>query len=182
MDEDEEVGVDGSGDAEGGDDDDDDEEPRQREPDDEAYRRAFGEPEWEPAPRPRTSVNNPNDSESSSPPANHTDDESDAAGGATRNFDDRETAQERLKSTPVVERFTRGNPGAPVSEGTSEYQSRGQHFEKVDPNNPYFPFASRVDWETARWSKIQGPGSNALNDLFKIANVSAYSQTSTDVE
>lgn len=157
----EDMGADGGGEE---DEDEDDDEPVQGEPDDDAYRRAFGELEWEPAPRSHTSANVPGE-----PPSPSIDPDLDST---PRTFNNREAAQEGLKTTPVVERFPTGNPGVPVSEQTSDYQKRDKQFLTVDPNNPYFPFAWRVDWETARWSKIQGPGSNALNDLFKIASVS----------
>ncbi|KAK7030916.1 hypothetical protein VNI00_013862 [Paramarasmius palmivorus] len=32
----------------------------------------------------------------------------------------------------------------------------------------WHPFRSRLDWEVARWGKLRGPGSNALNELLQI--------------
>ncbi|KAG2145801.1 hypothetical protein DEU56DRAFT_971548 [Suillus clintonianus] len=37
--------------------------------------------------------------------------------------------------------------------------------------NPYAPFASRVDWEIARWAKLRGPTSTAFSDLLGISEV-----------
>lgn len=39
-------------------------------------------------------------------------------------------------------------------------------------NNPFAPFKDCFNWEIARWAKLRGPGSNALNDLLKIQGVS----------
>ncbi|KAH9830938.1 uncharacterized protein C8Q71DRAFT_883208 [Rhodofomes roseus] len=43
----------------------------------------------------------------------------------------------------------------------------------VDPNsqNPYAPFASRLDWEMARWAKLRGSGSTAFSNLLAIPEV-----------
>ncbi|KAG2129636.1 hypothetical protein DEU56DRAFT_973571 [Suillus clintonianus] len=40
-----------------------------------------------------------------------------------------------------------------------------------DTANPYAPFASRVDWEIARWAKLRGPTSTAFSDLLGISEV-----------
>ncbi|KAI0765857.1 hypothetical protein BD413DRAFT_606037 [Trametes elegans] len=35
-------------------------------------------------------------------------------------------------------------------------------------DNPYAPFASKLDWEVARWAKLRGSGSTAFTDLLTI--------------
>lgn len=35
----------------------------------------------------------------------------------------------------------------------------------------YAPFASRLEWDLARWAKLRGPGSNAMAELLKIEGV-----------
>jgi hypothetical protein len=38
--------------------------------------------------------------------------------------------------------------------------------------NPWAPFASKMDWEVAKWAKLQGAGSTAFSDLLVIDGVS----------
>lgn len=38
-------------------------------------------------------------------------------------------------------------------------------------DNPYFPFASKLDWEVGRWAKQEGPGVAALDRLLKCEGV-----------
>ncbi|KAJ7181826.1 hypothetical protein C8R46DRAFT_834879, partial [Mycena filopes] len=33
---------------------------------------------------------------------------------------------------------------------------------------PYAPFASKTDWEVAKWAKLRGAGSTAFTDLLKV--------------
>jgi hypothetical protein len=37
--------------------------------------------------------------------------------------------------------------------------------------NIYAPFASKMDWEVARWAKLRGSGSTAFTDLLKVEGV-----------
>ncbi|KAI9435011.1 hypothetical protein F5148DRAFT_1294986 [Russula earlei] len=37
--------------------------------------------------------------------------------------------------------------------------------------NPWAPFASKIDWEIAKWAKLQGAGSTAFLDLLAIGGV-----------
>ncbi|KAI0736336.1 hypothetical protein C8Q72DRAFT_985880 [Fomitopsis betulina] len=45
--------------------------------------------------------------------------------------------------------------------------------QEVDPKseNPYAPFASRLDWEITHWAKLRGSGSTAFSDLLAIEEV-----------
>ncbi|KAG1852717.1 hypothetical protein F4604DRAFT_1883476 [Suillus subluteus] len=38
-------------------------------------------------------------------------------------------------------------------------------------DNIYAPFASKIDWEMARWAKLQGPSSTAFSDLLSIESI-----------
>jgi hypothetical protein len=40
--------------------------------------------------------------------------------------------------------------------------------------NPFFPFASELDWRVAQWTVKDGPGHNALNRLLEIPGVSKF--------
>ncbi|KAI0060270.1 hypothetical protein BV25DRAFT_1807574 [Artomyces pyxidatus] len=47
------------------------------------------------------------------------------------------------------------------------------------PNdNPYHPFASKVDWQFAKWAKTRGPGSNSVTDLLKIEEIPQWLELS----
>ncbi|KAL0563684.1 hypothetical protein V5O48_018380, partial [Marasmius crinis-equi] len=73
-----------------------------------------------------------------------------------------------------------GQAGEPVESPNSSstfYDSTDgfQHYESRIPginSNPYTPFASQMDWEVARWAKLQGTGSTAFSDLLAIDGVS----------
>lgn len=40
--------------------------------------------------------------------------------------------------------------------------------------NPFFPFASELDWRVAQWTVKDGPGHNALNRLLEIPGVNKF--------
>ncbi|KAK2462211.1 hypothetical protein APHAL10511_005769 [Amanita phalloides] len=47
-------------------------------------------------------------------------------------------------------------------------------------HNPYAPFASKLDWELAKWAKLCGPSSSAFNELLRIEGIAdglAYKNT-----
>ncbi|THG93027.1 hypothetical protein EW026_g8086 [Hermanssonia centrifuga] len=80
-----------------------------------------------------------------------------------------EAAGSRLVSVPL--------PGAAIAlpDGTAAsgyglYEAK-LHDVDDDPGKEYAPFASRLDWEVARWAKLRGPGSTALSDLLSIDGV-----------
>ena len=70
------------------------------------------------------------------------------------------------------QRFTRGRAGAPVDKSG---MSADQHYQsELTPNssdNIYAPFASKLDWEFAKWAKSCGISSTALTDLLNIEGV-----------
>jgi hypothetical protein len=86
----------------------------------------------------------------------------------------REAIQNTLRQQVVVDRFPLASAGAPLTNhlptDTSDHQY-DTHF-RSNPNNPYAPFASKLDWEIARWAKLRGPGSTAMSELLKIEGVS----------
>ncbi|PIL28221.1 hypothetical protein GSI_09633 [Ganoderma sinense ZZ0214-1] len=87
------------------------------------------------------------------------------------------TLRTKARNTFVVP-FPVDTAGAPIppadlSTETSE-QVTYQHYQQgVDgsDHNPYAPFASRREWEVARWAKMRGPGSTAFSDLLAIDGV-----------
>jgi hypothetical protein len=86
----------------------------------------------------------------------------------------REAIQNALRQQVVVDRFPLPSAGAPLANCLPTHNSDhqyGMHFHS-NPNNPYAPFASKLDWEIARWAKLRGPGSNAMSELLKVEGVS----------
>ncbi|KAG1789747.1 uncharacterized protein HD556DRAFT_1520758 [Suillus plorans] len=49
----------------------------------------------------------------------------------------------------------------------------GAHLANAE-ENLYHPFASKMDWEVARWAKLRGVSSTALSDLLAIEGVSEH--------
>jgi hypothetical protein len=72
----------------------------------------------------------------------------------------------------IIEQFPGDQAGAPL-EHINPCQSNFEKYQQqLNNNTEYAPFTSRVDWEIARWAKIYGPSSNAVNELLKIDGVS----------
>ena len=78
-----------------------------------------------------------------------------------------------LDTTPAqvfVKRFPFGSPGAPITgahQGTTIYKSN----HKVFGESIWAPFHSECDWEIARWAKMRGPSSSAMEELLAIPSV-----------
>ena len=69
-----------------------------------------------------------------------------------------------------VTHFPFGSPGAPVTsaqQGTSIYHSSREAFG----DSVWAPFCSQCDWEVARWAKMWGPSSSAMEELLAIPGV-----------
>lgn len=95
----------------------------------------------------------------------------------------RDKAEEKLRQPIVVEHF-RGRAGEVVGvAGDMLPYGYNRYAGLQDPENPYAPFASLVDWKVAEWLKLRGPGSNAGTELLKIpgvSNVLMYGEIVTD--
>lgn len=82
---------------------------------------------------------------------------------------------DRLHAAPeiFVERFPNGDPGAPlpgVPQESSIYHSSQVAFGA----STWAPFHSQCDWEIARWAKMRGPSSSAMEELLAIPEVRAH--------
>jgi len=79
--------------------------------------------------------------------------------------------EEKLKIQPFIVKFTRGNPGAVVSHSDHDENT---HYSLAMGNsdNPYAPFASKMEWEIACWAKLWGPSSMAFTGLMGIKGIS----------
>ncbi|THH32704.1 hypothetical protein EUX98_g1491 [Antrodiella citrinella] len=87
----------------------------------------------------------------------------------------RSTADGTTSRAPaVVIKF--GGAAGKIYEGAhgrrTGYDTYSASVESNTPINPYAPFTSRMDWEIARWAKLQGPGSTSVSSLLGIDNLS----------
>ncbi|KAJ6608182.1 hypothetical protein B0H10DRAFT_1816332, partial [Mycena sp. CBHHK59/15] len=62
-------------------------------------------------------------------------------------------------------------PGARAGEVISKDRTQSAEERYRAATNLYAPFASKMDWEVARWAKLRGSGSTAFTDLLKIDGV-----------
>jgi hypothetical protein len=70
----------------------------------------------------------------------------------------------------VIDRFPHGNPGAPIP---GARQGSYQRSQEAFGASVWAPFRSQCDWEVARWAKMRGPTSSAMQDLLAIPEVRA---------
>ncbi|KAK7024551.1 hypothetical protein VNI00_016226 [Paramarasmius palmivorus] len=72
-----------------------------------------------------------------------------------------------LRHKPFIVKFG-GHAGRPISD--TKVDDSNTRYERALGNDKFLwhPFRSRLDWEVARWGKLRGPGSNALNELLQI--------------
>ena len=81
----------------------------------------------------------------------------------------RQGIEDPLWNDPTIETFPIATAGKVYShEGENSYQRSQQQFTGPGPHQP---FASKMDWEIARWAKLRGPSSTAFTELLKIEGV-----------
>ena len=69
-----------------------------------------------------------------------------------------------------------GDAGAAMERGSGSLYNKYDNDRQEDPeDNMYLPFKSKLDWDFARWAKLRGPGSTAINELLNIDGVSVIS-------
>ena len=71
----------------------------------------------------------------------------------------------------VIEAFLLNTAGMPVQTNMATATDYSRYKQNVVPDNIYAPFASRLDWEIARWAKSHGTTSAAVSELLKIPGV-----------
>ncbi len=93
----------------------------------------------------------------------------------------RDTVEEQLNGKTFIVRYPGSSAGAPIPHaelhsssvgGSHTYQGYRSSLDPGQAANPYAPFASRLDWELAKWAKLRGIGSTAFSDLLSIEEVS----------
>ncbi|KAJ6562917.1 hypothetical protein B0H10DRAFT_2239780 [Mycena sp. CBHHK59/15] len=84
----------------------------------------------------------------------------------------RKKIEDRFHHKPIVEKFPGNLAGAPIS-GNRDETSEEQYGTDIgdEITNPYAPFASKTDWEIAKWAKLRGAGSTAFTDLLQVQGV-----------
>lgn len=91
-------------------------------------------------------------------------------------------AREELREAPVHIHHFGGQAGAPIVDPaarTSTYNEYGSTVADGDADNPYAPFASRMEWELAKWAKERGVSATAFTDLLKIHGVRPFTRLFT---
>ncbi|KAJ6573665.1 hypothetical protein B0H10DRAFT_2236943 [Mycena sp. CBHHK59/15] len=83
--------------------------------------------------------------------------------------EDRDAAERQVHGSAIIVEFTDGDAGAPLRKGEPGYERYRKDIG--DPDNIWAPFASKLEWELARWAKLRGPGSTAFTDLLKITGI-----------
>jgi hypothetical protein len=88
----------------------------------------------------------------------------------------RHRAEARFAQKAIIEKFNdhrRHQAGVPICTDAqvSSYQSYGHSVSGDTVTNIWAPFASRLDWDIARWAKVRGPGSTAFSELLCIEGV-----------
>lgn len=104
-------------------------------------------------------------------------DESVPAGSSAHTHEDpvvpiasgRSHVEEALRQPVFVKAFDIKTAGAPLKQARSVFTT----YTGASKHNAYWPFASERDWLVARWAKLRGPGSTALDELLSIKGVSA---------
>lgn len=79
--------------------------------------------------------------------------------------------RERTWVTPQVVKFPNSRAGEPVRSVDSTNNTYATRLREGSNTNLYSPFASKIDWEVAKWAKLRGPSSTSLADLLKIEGV-----------
>jgi hypothetical protein len=65
-----------------------------------------------------------------------------------------------------------GDAGITVERGSGSLYKQYSNNCQESEDNMYAPFKSKLDWVFARWAKLRGPGSTAINELLNIDGVS----------
>lgn len=95
---------------------------------------------------------------------------------ADQGQDARHMAQRRLhehEQAPTIVRYPDIQAGQPVD--VIKQPSNATYHAQLDDSsadNIYAPFASKLDWDMARWAKLRGSSSTAFSELVSIEGVS----------
>ena len=85
-----------------------------------------------------------------------------------------ENIRERTWVKPKVVTFPNPRAGEPIRSVSSTDNTYATSLGSGSNANPYSPFASKIDWEVAKWAKLQGPSSTSFMELLKIEGVMPF--------
>ena len=81
-------------------------------------------------------------------------------------------AKAELNNKPYVVKFKGGMAGAVYMDQDGVDGNTAYTSQIGNPDNPFSPFSSRMEWEIANWAKTRGPSSTAFTELMSIEGVS----------
>ena len=83
---------------------------------------------------------------------------------------------EQLRRPPVYVHHFGGQAGEVIRDPGVRQSDYNDYARQVPgtAENPYAPFASRLDWEVAEWAKLRGPSATAFSELLKIQGVRTF--------
>jgi hypothetical protein len=83
-------------------------------------------------------------------------------------------ADVELNNKPYIVKFSKGKAGAVYT--NHDIDANASYISQLgNPENPFSPFSSKIEWEIARWAKTRGPSSTAFTELMSIEGVSDIS-------
>ena len=85
----------------------------------------------------------------------------------------RQAVENALRRHVYVEMFPSQTAGRPVDNEQSTNLKYAFNIPHT-MDNPYAPFQDHFNCEIARWAKLRGPSSNALNELLNIEGVMLF--------
>jgi hypothetical protein len=80
-------------------------------------------------------------------------------------------AEVELKNKPYIVKFKKGKAGAVYANHDCIDENTAYTLQVNDPDNPFSPFSSKIEWEIAHWAKTRGPNSTAFQELLSIKGV-----------
>ena len=81
-------------------------------------------------------------------------------------------AEAELKNKPYIVKFSKGKAGE-VYTNHNRIDGNTAYISQIsDPENPFSPFSSKIEWEIVHWAKTRGPSSTAFTELMNIEGVS----------
>ncbi|KAJ7438607.1 hypothetical protein FB451DRAFT_1447943 [Mycena latifolia] len=83
----------------------------------------------------------------------------------------RKITEDRFHEEPVIVKFPGNRAGEEMSKARCASAEEQYNAAVGKSSNIYAPFASKMDWDIARWAKLRGSGSTAFTDLLEIDGV-----------
>ena len=98
-------------------------------------------------------------------------DNADSESGLPPSYIPPEDLRERTWVAPKVVNFPNPRAGEAIRSVDPTNNAYATLLGNDSDSNPFRPFASKIDWEVAKWAKLQGPSSTSLMNLLKIEGV-----------